>query len=148
MTKKSLRAIDLYGGIGGWALGFKIAGIDIVASYEWWDKANATHNMNLGCKTFEQDIRKLELKDLPKNIQFVLGSPPCTQFSFSNRGGKGDLADGLKDIQKFLEVVEHPIGPQSVGGFHGGPPSLTHPFATAVTKAALASSGCAYVLSN
>jgi DNA (cytosine-5)-methyltransferase 1 len=38
-------------------------------------------------------------------VDVVVGSPPCTQFSFSNRGGTGDIADGLVDIEKFLEIV-------------------------------------------
>lgn len=33
--------------------------------------------------------------------------PPCTQFSYANRGGSGDIIDGLKDIAKFLEVVAY-----------------------------------------
>jgi DNA (cytosine-5)-methyltransferase 1 len=104
---KKLKAIDLYSGIGGWTLGLKMAGINIVKSYEWWSVANETHNKNFGTNTPEIDIRKLELSDLPHGINIVVGSPPCTQFSFSNRGGKGDIADGLKDIAKFLNIVEH-----------------------------------------
>jgi DNA (cytosine-5)-methyltransferase 1 len=49
----------------------------------------------------------LALEDLPGDIDIVVGSPPCTQFSFSNRGGGGDLADGLKDIIRFLTIVDH-----------------------------------------
>ena len=35
--KNTLKAIDLYSGIGGWSLGFKMAGVDICTSYEWWE---------------------------------------------------------------------------------------------------------------
>ncbi|MEM9051384.1 MAG: DNA cytosine methyltransferase [Bacteroidota bacterium] len=104
-----MQAIDLYSGIGGWTLGFKMAGIEIVSSYEWWRDANNTHNKNFGSTHAEVDIRKLKLEDLPdpETIDYVIGSPPCTQFSFANRGGNGDIADGLIDIHKFLEVVEY-----------------------------------------
>ncbi len=104
-----MAAIDLYSGIGGWTLGFKMAGIPVVASYEWWKDANLTHNLNFHSHHSEVNIRELKLKDLPnrRNVQFVVGSPPCTQFSFSNRGGKGNIADGLIDMYKFLEVVEY-----------------------------------------
>ena len=37
----------------------------------------------------------------------VVGSPPCTQFSYSNRGGSGDLVDGMVDLRAFLAVVAH-----------------------------------------
>lgn len=102
-----LRAIDLYSGIGGWALGLRVAGIEIVRSYEWWPSAVRTESQNLGLEVIQGDIRNLELGDLPENIDVVVGSPPCTQFSYANRGGSGDIADGLLDIAKFLEVVEH-----------------------------------------
>lgn len=102
-----MRAIDLYAGIGGWALGLKMAGIDVVASYEWWGPAAATHRANLPGTVHEVDIRAMPLSELPKNIDVVVGSPPCTQFSYANRGGSGDIADGLKDLYRFFEVVRH-----------------------------------------
>lgn len=87
----------------------KMSSVENVASFEWWSEANLTHNLNFGTDHAEVDIRKLSLEDLPEpgTIDFVLGSPPCTQFSYANRGGNGDIADGLKDIYKFLEVVNY-----------------------------------------
>lgn len=103
---KVYRALDFYSGVGGWSLGLKMAGMDVVQSYEWWDKANRTNCINNGHTTEEVDIRKLPLALLPGDIDIVVGSPPCVEFSFSNRGGSGDISDGLKDIEKFLEVVD------------------------------------------
>jgi DNA (cytosine-5)-methyltransferase 1 len=101
-----LRAIDFYSGVGGWSLGFKMAGIDMIQSYEWWNKANQTNAINNRHSTVEIDIRTLPLESLPESIDIVVGSPPCVEFSYSNRGGSGDISDGLKDIEKFLSVVE------------------------------------------
>lgn len=101
-----MRAIDLYSGIGGWSLGLRLAGIEVVASYEWWQPAIDTHNGNHGGSLQAVDIRKLDLDDLPDGIDLVVGSPPCTEFSYANRGGGGDIAEGLKDLVKFFEVVE------------------------------------------
>ncbi|MEL6851436.1 MAG: DNA cytosine methyltransferase [Bacteroidota bacterium] len=80
-----------------------------MASYEWWHEANQTHNLNFKTNHKEIDIRKINPKDLDygKEIDFVVGSPPCTQFSFANKGGNGDINDGLIDIHKFLEIVQH-----------------------------------------
>lgn len=105
--QKNPRAIDLYSGVGGWSLGLRLAGIDIVASYEIWGPANETNFKNNSHQAQTVDIRRLALEDLPADIDIVVGSPPCTQFSFSNRGGGGDLADGLKDIIRFLKIVDH-----------------------------------------
>jgi DNA (cytosine-5)-methyltransferase 1 len=102
-----VRAIDLYAGIGGWSLGLRLAGIDVVASYEWWQPAIDTHNGNHGGNLAPTDIRKLKLADLPHDIDLVVGSPPCTEFSYANRGGSGDISEGMKDLVKFFEVVKH-----------------------------------------
>lgn len=102
-----MRAIDLYSGIGGWSLGLTLAGVDVVQSYEWWQPAVDTHNANFEGSLKAVDIRKLRLEDLPTDIELVVGSPPCTEFSYSNRGGSGDLVEGLKDLVKFFEVVDY-----------------------------------------
>jgi len=106
MTSKP-RAIDLYSGIGGWSLGLRLAGIDVIASYELWGPANETNFKNNAHQAQTVNIRRLALEELPTDIDIVVGSPPCTQFSFSNRGGGGNLADGLEDIKKFLTIVDH-----------------------------------------
>lgn len=102
-----MRAIDLYSGVGGWSLGLSLAGIDVVGSYERFEPANETNRRNNGHAANNVDIRTFDLDVLPSDIQLVVGSPPCTQFSYSNRGGAGDLKDGLKDIARFLAIVEH-----------------------------------------
>lgn len=106
-SNSSLRAIDFYSGVGGWSLGLHLAGIEVVASYEWWNKANETNLKNNCHQTIECDIRLLDIQTVPQNVDIIVGSPPCTQFSFSNRGGSGDIADGLKDVEKFLAIVDH-----------------------------------------
>lgn len=106
-AKRAPRAIDLYSGVGGWSLGLRLAGIDVVASYEIWGPGNETNFKNNHHPTQTADIRRLSFSDLPDQVDFVVGSPPCTQFSFSNRGGNGDLEDGLEDIITFLKIVDH-----------------------------------------
>lgn len=103
----TLRAVDLYSGVGGWALGLRLAGIEVVASYERCGVANETNFKNNRHQAQTVDIRRLSLDDLPNDIDIVVGSPPCTQFSLSNRGGSGDIADGLVDIIKFLTIVDY-----------------------------------------
>ncbi len=112
IEKKELKfkAIDLYSGIGGWTLGMKMSGIEPYKSYEYWVDANYTHNLNFNKTHPEIDIRKIELKsEFQKfpSIDFVVGSPPCTQFSYANRGGSGNINDGLVDVKKFLDIVDH-----------------------------------------
>lgn len=101
-----MRAIDLYAGIGGWSLGLRLAGVEVVHSYEWWQPAIDTHNGNHDTQLERTDIRTMSLDDLPGDIDMVVGSPPCTQFSYSNRGGSGDLADGQVDLVRFFAIVD------------------------------------------
>lgn len=102
-----MRAIDLYSGVGGWSCGLQMCGIDVVKSYEIDAHAIATNKLNSAHDCVQCDILKLNLNGLPTDIDLVVGSPPCTQFSFSNRGGGGNLEKGLGHIRKFLEVVDH-----------------------------------------
>jgi DNA (cytosine-5)-methyltransferase 1 len=99
-----MKAIDFYSGIGGWSLGLKMAGIEVVSSYEWWGKANLTNFNNNRHKAESLDIRTFDPATAPK-VDVVVGSPPCTHFSLANRGGKGNISEGLKDVEKFLEIV-------------------------------------------
>jgi DNA (cytosine-5)-methyltransferase 1 len=104
MTKA--RAIDLYSGVGGWSLGLRLAGIDVAGSYERSATANETNRLNNNHPTHTCDIRALSLDEFRGPVDYLVGSPPCTQFSLANRGGSGDLEDGLKDVARFLEIVE------------------------------------------
>ena len=97
-----MNAIDLYSGVGGWALGLELAGITVSKSYEWWESAAETERNNLRREVVIGDIRRLKLSAFPRNIDVVVGSPPCRQFSYANRGGSGDIGDGIKDIRKFF----------------------------------------------
>lgn len=107
IRRPALRAIDVYSGVGGWGVGLRLAGIELVMSYDRWTVANETNRKNNHHRTRTVDIRTLPLSELPEDIDIVVGSPPCTQFSYSNRGGSGDVDDGLIDIIKFLTIVEH-----------------------------------------
>jgi DNA (cytosine-5)-methyltransferase 1 len=105
--RRRLRAIDLYSGVGGWSLGLRLADIDVIASYERWGPANETNFKNNRHLAQTVDIRRLSLDELPKNVDVVVGSPPCTEFSYANHGGQGAISNGLVDIVRFLTIVEH-----------------------------------------
>jgi DNA (cytosine-5)-methyltransferase 1 len=84
-----------------------MAGISVVASYDHWDAANITNRLNNPHDVHTQNIRSLTLSELPNDIDIVVGSPPCTQFSYANRGGNGNLLDGIQDIFTFLSIVDY-----------------------------------------
>lgn len=98
--------LDFYGGVGGWALGFQLAGLTVREHYEWWPTALETYNANFAAKATPIDVRTFDFDSLPSRVDYIVGSPPCTQFSFANRGGSGDISDGLVDVRRFLQIVE------------------------------------------
>lgn len=104
-ASRTMKAIDLYSGVGGWSLGLSMAAVEVVGSYEWWKEANLTNFRNNLHESECVDIRSISPSSLPA-ADVVVGSPPCTHFSLANRGGKGNIMEGLKDVEKFLEIVE------------------------------------------
>ena len=51
---------------------------------------------------FENDI---ELINALPNTEIIIGSPPCVNFSMSNRAGKADKSLGVRLIEAYLRVV-------------------------------------------
>lgn len=100
-----MKFADFYAGAGGWTLGLTLAGHEPVFSAEIWKTANAVRGWNFGGEESCIDIRALDHRDIP-DAELIVGSPPCTQFSYANRGGNGDIADGMEDVRSFLRIVD------------------------------------------
>src|SRR5438874_6967313 len=80
-------------------------GFDVIAAVDVWPHAVATLEWNHGPGIARLgDLLKMRATDLPR-ADILLGSPPCTQFSRSNRGGNGDLSAGLRLVRRFLWFV-------------------------------------------
>ena len=91
---KSITAIDFFCGAGGFSLGFKNAGVQILAGVDNDKEALETFRYNF--KTSESinyDLSKCSdgfysyIKNLG-NIDIMLGGPPCQGFSIA---GKKDI---------------------------------------------------------
>lgn len=102
-----MRAVSLFSGAGGLDLGFERAGFCIVYaneqdsnSAETWkinrpDNVDAMHVGDL--QTFYQDISAL------KNIDIVIGGPPCQGFSVAGKMRMDDPRNKMIDV--FVSVV-------------------------------------------
>ena len=106
-----LKAIDLFCGAGGLALGLRQAGFSLVASLDDDPCAAKTYRANLGTHIIETGIDKispdhlLEFAGLRGNdCDLLAGGPPCQGFSVQRRGDDNDQRNSL--VLKFIRFVE------------------------------------------
>ncbi len=95
-----MNVLDLFSGGGGFALGFKAAGYNIIGAIELDESAANTYMYNIKPRyLFRMDIRRLDgiyLKNiLNYNIDIVIASPPCEAFTLASRNIMDDPLDRL-----------------------------------------------------
>lgn len=100
--------IDLFCGAGGSSSGFKLAGFNIVGAIDNNKAAVRTHELNFRtCKTILGDIEEISPSDFAdglgnKNVDVVIGSPPCQTFSSLSQGKIRSLGQDIKkDIRNY-----------------------------------------------
>jgi len=87
-------AIDLFSGCGGLSEGLRKAGFDVIAAFDNDADSVATYQLNHpGTFVFNQDIRKVDTKDIKKllkgnSLHLLAGCPPCQGFSSVRRLNK------------------------------------------------------------
>jgi DNA (cytosine-5)-methyltransferase 1 len=103
----SLRTIDLYAGAGGLALGFQLAGFEVVAAFDNWKPAidtmkrnfQSTEVVTMNLDTFSGDATPFT-KFKP---DVIIGGPPCQDFSHAGKRNE-DLGRGKLTVT-FAEIV-------------------------------------------
>lgn len=104
------KVIDLFSGCGGLALGFQLAGFDVLAGFDSWKCAVETYTANLGHPATQLDLsdvdatiaalEQFESNDAP--FPAIVGGPPCQDFSSAGSRVEGARADLT---EKFAAVV-------------------------------------------
>lgn len=114
--EKPIRVASFFSGAGGLDLGFQEAGFDVVYASDIDKDCCETLKINEGKSTAEiakvlcGDIREIEFESLPKNIDLVIGGPPCQSFSASGRragGAAGRLDDRGNLFEAYSEIIKH-----------------------------------------
>ncbi len=105
--------IDLFSGAGGFSLGLDAAGfhnccaVDIEASYCETYRANFPHH-----HLIQQDVKQITAKELNmiiagRQIDVVIGGPPCQGFSIAGSIGRKFIDDPRNHLfQEFARIVE------------------------------------------
>ncbi|NJN74819.1 MAG: DNA cytosine methyltransferase [Limnothrix sp. RL_2_0] len=105
-NKSGLKALDLFAGCGGLALGFEAAGIETIG-YEKDYNAVQTYNSNLSGYC-HQEVLNLDTQFPEADI--VIGGPPCQPFSVGGKQqGLKDSRDGFPIFIKAIEQVKPEI---------------------------------------
>lgn len=108
---QKLTCVDLFCGAGGITTGFKNAGIDIIASADFNESAAKSHNYNfpdipfvkgdLSVEKNKEKISTIVKKSISnKNIDILVGGPPCQGFSMF---GKRRFKNTDKDYDPHVD---------------------------------------------
>ena len=104
-----MKIIDLFSGCGGFSLGFQMAGFKSSLAIEIDQWASETYSYNHPkIPVLTKDIRKINPKKLNlKNIDGIIGGPPCQGFSLSgNRDTKDPRNSLFVDFVRFVKVLK------------------------------------------
>ena len=101
-----MKGISLYSGAGGLDIGFQRAGFDIIWANDYNKYACASYSHNIGNHTRCGDINDYfdELRHLGKDVDLVIGGPPCQGFSVAGKMKPDDPRS--KHIWTFTDVIE------------------------------------------
>ena len=101
-----MKILSLFSGCGGLDLGFEKAGFDIPIANEFdkniWKTFEINHPKT---KLLKEDIRKIDAKALPNDIDGIIGGPPCQ--SWSEAGSlKGIEDDRGKLFFEYIRILK------------------------------------------
>lgn len=101
-----MKILSLFSGCGGLDLGFEKAGFDIPIANEFdkniWKTFEINHPQT---KLLKEDIRKIDAKTLPNDIDGIIGGPPCQ--SWSEAGSlKGIEDDRGKLFFEYIRILK------------------------------------------
>lgn len=98
--------LDAFAGPGGWDEGLRAAGLTGVIGIEHDHDANRTA-MNAGHHRVEADVATFPLDHLRGNIEGLVMSPPCTDFSIAGKRAGIDGATGslIREVGRWVTTL-------------------------------------------
>src|ERR1700733_478405 len=85
MKKRSIKALDLFAGIGGSSCGATAAGVKVKAAVDCWSLAKDVYKANFSTVHFlESKCEDVDIQKLKKRvgkIDLIIASPECTSHT-------------------------------------------------------------------
>lgn len=101
-----LTVLDLFCGCGGMTQGLEMAGLEVLAGVDIWDKAVDNYNKNHSHQAFCEDLTKFPPEKMAERVKvpidIIVGWPPCQGFSIAGRRDTKDPRNSL-----FMEYVRY-----------------------------------------
>jgi DNA (cytosine-5)-methyltransferase 1 len=109
-TNKKLKVYSLFTGGGGFDIGFKEAGFEIIGASDIWKESENTMKLNFPNIPFIcKDVRLLSSKEILKSTNniypdVIIGGPPCQGFSVM--GDKNSADPRNKLFESYVRLVD------------------------------------------
>ena len=102
---RQLKAVELFAGCGGLALGFSLAGVEHSLVVEIDDSAVKTLRTNTNWPIVAGDARKIDYS-IYAGADLVTGGPPCQPFSIGGEHkGEADPRDMFPEAVRAIEAI-------------------------------------------
>lgn len=106
-----MKTVDLFAGCGGLSLGFRNAGFNLVAAYDFWEPAVKVYKDNFD----DHDIFQMDLSKVDEAIlhvkgyapDIIIGGPPCQDFSHAGKRQEGARASLTEAYAQIVSSI-HP----------------------------------------
>lgn len=114
-SSKKIRTLSLFSGAGGLDIGFHDAGFEVVEAVEIDPKLAASLKANVGHGKYFGSTTNVVVGDISdydprlKNIEFIIGGPPCQTFSAA--GARASGVSGTRDkrgslFQEYVRILQ------------------------------------------
>ena len=105
--EEKIKVLDLFCGCGGFTKGLEDAGLDVIAGIDHWNPAVESYKKNFNHICLEKDLTEYTPENFTeetgiKDIDLLVGGPPCQGFSMAGKRDKKDPRNSL-----FMEYVKY-----------------------------------------